>query len=398
MESRNVGKAISSVRAEIGGAVETLRYFAAVAAGTVGRSTTMGSSLLTYSIKEPVGVCGLIVPWNYPILMTIWKLAPALAAGCTTLIKPDIKTPMSALLLARLAQEAGFPDGVVNVLPGGPELGRSIVSHPGVDKISFTGSTATGHEVVRQAANPLKRLTLELGGKSPNIIFEDADLVDAIPSACWSIFYAAGQSCEARSRILVHRSVYEDVIAGLIVAARKIVVGNPSDPQTQMGSLISRAHRERVHGFVQRAMRSGAIVRLGGTLPEGPGAFYPPTVLSGIVPGAEIEQDEVFGPVVTVQEFSNEDDVVSLANSTRYGLFASVWTGDPGRGHRIATRLKSGMVGINTPYTAFPGIPFGGYKESGFGRELSAEALEAFTETKAVLVGMGTRPANPFRL
>lgn len=398
LEARNVGKAISSVRAEIGGAIETLRFFAACSAPNAGRSSALGPSLLSYTLREPVGICGLIVPWNYPLLMTVWKVAPALAAGCAVVVKPDIKTPASALELARLAQEAGVPDGVLNVVPGGPHTGAAIVAHRGVDKISFTGSTATGSEVTRLAADPVKRLTLELGGKSASILFADADLSDAIPSACWSVFYAAGQSCEARSRILVQSSVYDEVVAGLIVAARKIVVGDPMDARTQVGSLISREHRERVHGFVQRGMRDGATVVLGGSVPDGPGAFYPPTVLVNVRPGTELEQEEVFGPVLAVQPFDDEEEAISLANSTKYGLFASVWSGDPARPHRVAARLRTGMVGINVPYTAFPGIPFGGYKQSGFGRELSQEALDAYTEVKGVLVGTGSRPSNPFRL
>lgn len=398
LESRNVGKAISSVRAEIAGAIETLRYFASAVGAQSGRSSSLGASLLTYSLKEPVGVCALIVPWNYPLLMTVWKLAPALAAGCTVVLKPDIKTPLSALRLVELAEQAGVPSGVVNVVPGDAEIGAYLVAHADVDKVSFTGSTTTGEQVMRLASSPIKRLTLELGGKSPNLLFADANLADAIPSACWSIFYGAGQSCEARSRILVERSIHDDVVAGLIVAARKIVVGDPGSPETQIGSLISTAHRDRVHGFVRRAISSGATVVLGGNVPAGQGAFYSPTILTNVERGSEIEQEEVFGPVVTVQSFDDEDDAVRLANSTRFGLFATVWTGDPARAHRVASRLKSGMVGLNVPYTAFPGVGFGGYKQSGFGRELSLEALDAYTESKAVIVGTGTREANPFRI
>ncbi len=398
LETRNVGKAISSVNAEISGAIETLRFFGSVTASNNGHATSIGSSLLTYSLKEPIGVCAQIVPWNYPLLMTVWKLAPALAAGCTIVLKPDIKTPISALLLAELIHEAGFPSGVLNVVPGDGKIGAYLVAHPGVDKVSFTGSTATGSEVMRLASSPIKPITLELGGKSPNIIFADADLSDAIPSSCWSIFYAAGQSCEARSRILIQKSIYDDFVTSYVEAAKKIRVGDPLDPNTQMGSLISNDHRNRVHGYVERSASKGAKVLLGGFMSASPGAFYNPTVIASVEPGSEIEQEEVFGPVVTLQSFENEDDAIVLANSTSFGLFATIWSQDSARLHRMARKLQSGMIGLNTPYAAFPGIGFGGYKQSGFGRELSSETLLEYTQTKSIILSTGNRQFNPFKL
>jgi aldehyde dehydrogenase (NAD+)/betaine-aldehyde dehydrogenase len=399
LETRNVGKAISSVKAELAGAAENFRFYASAIASIAGRSNPVGGSLLFYSLKEPVGVAGQIVPWNYPLLMTTWKLAPALAAGCSVGLKPDPQTPLSALRLAELAAEVGFPAGAVNIVPAdGPTTGAYLVRHPGVDKVAFTGSTRTGAEIMRLAADPLKRLTLELGGKSPNLVFADANLGDAIPSTAWSIYYSAGQSCEARSRVLVERPLYDDVVAALAELAGKVKVGDPLDAETQMGSLISGSHRERVHGFVSRGLEGGAEIVAGGELPDGPGAFYPPTVVAGIDNGAELAQEEVFGPVVTVIPFEDEADAVRIANDVRYGLMATVWTGDPARGHRLASRIKSGTVGINMPFTAFPGIPFGGYKQSGFGRELGIETLELYLETKSVIVGTGTRPLNPFGL
>ena len=251
---------------------------------------------------------------------------------------------------------------------------------------------------MRLAADPLKRVTLELGGKSPNIVFADANLADALPSSAWAIFYAAGQSCEARSRVLVERSLYDDAVAQLGELAGKVRVGDPLDAETQMGSLISGSHRDRVHGYVERGVGSGAEVVAGGEVPEGAGAFYPATVVAGIENSAEIAQEEVFGPVVTVIPFEDEADAIRIANDVRYGLMATVWTGDPARGHRIASRIKSGTVGINMPYTAFPGIPFGGYKQSGFGRELALETLDLYLETKSVVVSTGARPINPFGL
>jgi aldehyde dehydrogenase (NAD+)/betaine-aldehyde dehydrogenase len=399
LEARNVGKAISSVKAELHGAAENYRYFASAIASIAGRSNPIGGSLLFYSLKEPVGVCGQIVPWNYPLLMATWKLAPALAAGCTVVLKPDAQTPLTALRLAQLAAEVGFPAGVVNVVPGdGPTTGAALVRHPGVDKVAFTGSTATGGEIMRLASDPIKRITLELGGKSPNIVFADANLADAVPSAVWSIFYAAGQSCEARSRVLVENPLYDEFVSEFADKAGRLRVGDPLDPETQMGSLISDAHRSRVHGFVERGTEEGAQVVGGGQLPDGPGAFYPPTVLGGVDNSMTVAQQEIFGPVVTVIPFEDEAEGVRLANDVSYGLMATVWTGDPARGHRLARQIKSGTVGINMPYTAFPGIPFGGYKQSGFGRELGIDALELYLETKSVIVNTGIRPANPFGL
>ena len=341
---------------------------------------------------------GQIVPWNYPLMMSTWKLAPALAAGCSVVLKPDPQTPLTAIRLAELATEVGFPAGAVNVVPGdGPTTGAYLVRHPGVDKIAFTGSTKTGGEIMRLASDPVKRITLELGGKSPNLVFADADLASAIPSSAWAIYYAAGQSCEARSRLLVESSIYDEVVSKLAELAGSIRVGDPLDKETQMGSLISTGHRERVHGFVERGAGEGAEVVTGGAVPEGAGAFYPPTVVAASNE-LEIAQEEVFGPVVTVTAFEDEKDAIRIANDVRYGLMATVWTGDPARGHRIAARIKSGTVGINMPYTAFPGIPFGGYKQSGFGRELGLESLELYLETKSVVVSTGARPINPFGL
>ena len=399
LESRNVGKAISSVKAEIAGGVEQFRFFASAIASISGRSGPVGGSLLFYSLKEPVGVCGQIVPWNYPLLMSTWKLAPALAAGCTVVLKPDPQTPLTAIRLAELATEVGIPAGVVNIVPGdGPTTGAYLVRHPAVDKIAFTGSTRTGGEIMRLASDPIKRVTLELGGKSPNIVFADADLADAVPASVWAIFYAAGQSCEARSRLLVERSIYDDVVEQVTQLAGRVRTGDPLDSETQMGSLISTMHRAKVHGFVDDARAEGAEITTGGTIVDGPGAFYPPTVIAPATNELRAAQEEIFGPVVTVIPFEDEADAVRLANDVRYGLMATVWTQDPARAHRVASRIKSGTVGINMPYTAFPGIPFGGYKQAGFGRELAVETLDLYLETKSVVTYTGSRPTNPFGL
>src|SRR6266542_2790571 len=362
LEVRNVGKAISSVKAELSQAVENFRFYGSAIASIAGRSNPIGGSILFYSLKEPVGVAGQIVPWNYPLMMTTWKLAPALAAGCTVVLKPDSATPLTALRIAELAGEVGFPPGTINIVPGpGTTVGAHLVRHPGVDKIAFTGSTATGTEIMRLASDPVKRLILELGGKSPNLVFADADLADAIPSSVWSIYYSAGQSCEARSRILVEQSLYDEFVSAFSDAAGKLSVGDPLDPETQIGSLISAEHRDKVHGYVEAGREEGAEVVAGGEPPDG-------------------------------------KDAVRIANDVKYGLMATVWTGDPARGHRLARQIKAGTVGINMPYTAFPGIPFGGYKQSGFGRELGLETLELYLETKSVLVSTSARPFNPFQL
>src|SRR5690242_3962372 len=399
LEARNVGKAISSVKAELIGAVENFRFFASVLGSIAGRSNPIGGSLLSYTLKEPVGVCAQIVPWNYPLLMSVWKLSPALAAGCPVVLKPDPLTPLSVLRIAELAAEVGFPAGVINIVPGdGPTTGSYLVRHPGVDKVAFTGSTRTGSEIMRLCSEPIKRLSLELGGKSPNLVFADANLDDAIPSSVWSIYYAAGQSCEARSRVLVEASIYDDFVARFAEAAKQLKVGDPLEAETQVGSLISTAHRDRVHGYVEKGREEGAEVVAGGEAGDGAGAFYLPTVLAGVESSMTVAQEEIFGPVVTAIPFEDEKDAIRIANDVQYGLFATVWTGDPARGHRVARAIKSGMVGINMPFTAFPGIPFGGYKQSGFGRELSIDTLDLYLETKGVLFATSPKPFNPFGL
>jgi aldehyde dehydrogenase (NAD+)/betaine-aldehyde dehydrogenase len=399
LESRNVGKAISSVKAEFFQGVENFRFYASAIASIAGRSNPIGGSLLYYSLKEPVGVAGQIVPWNYPLMMTTWKLAPALAAGCSVVLKPDSQTPLTALRMAELAAEVGFPPGAINVVPGpGTTIGSYLVKHPGVDKVAFTGSTETGAQIMKDAADGIKRITLELGGKSPNLVFADANLEDAIPSSVWSIYYSAGQSCEARSRILVEQPLYDEFVAKFSEGAQQLKLGNPLDPETQVGSLISAEHRDRVHGFVQTGREEGADVVTGGEPVDGKGAFYPPTVLAGVNQEMTVAQEEIFGPVVTITPFADEKDAARQANAVRYGLMATVWTGDPARGHRLARRIKAGTVGINMPYTAFPGIPFGGYKHSGFGRELGIETLDLYLETKSVIVSTSPKPFNPFGL
>jgi acyl-CoA reductase-like NAD-dependent aldehyde dehydrogenase len=399
LETRNVGKAVTSVKGEVAVSAENFRWYASAIATIAGRATPIGGSILAYTLKEPVGVAGQIVPWNYPIMMTAWKLAPALAAGCAVVLKPDPSTPLTALRLGELAAEVGIPPGVVNIVPGdGPTTGAYLVRHPDVDKVAFTGSTATGSEIMRLCGAPVKRLSLELGGKSPNLVFADANLDAAVPSSVYAIYYAAGQSCDARSRVLVEKPLYDDFVNRFTETAARMRTGDPLDEETQMGSLISQAHREKVHGLVEAGREEGAEVVTGGELSEGDGAFYPPTVIAGVDNSMSVAQEEIFGPVVTVIPFEDEKEAVRIANDVKYGLTATVWTQDPGRGHRLARQIKSGVIGINLPNTAFPGLPFGGYKQSGFGREGSLETIEMYLETKAVYASTGAKPVNPWGL
>ncbi|HEY8171154.1 MAG TPA: aldehyde dehydrogenase family protein, partial [Candidatus Limnocylindria bacterium] len=305
-----------------------------------------------------------------------------------------------ALRFGELALEAGIPPGVLNVVPGpGAEVGEAMAAHPGIDKIAFTGETSTGRRIAAVAAESLKRVSLELGGKSPSLVFADADLDGAVLGSLWSIYYAAGQSCEARSRILVQDEVYDAFASAFAERAKSLTVGDPLADETKVGSLISRAHAERVRGFIELGLSEGGELLAGGDLSVDASldaeAFVAPTVIGAVENGWRIAQEEVFGPVVTLTRFANEAEAIAIANDVRYGLAATVWTGDGARGHRVAQRIRSGAVGINTPFVAFPGVPFGGFKESGYGREQSIEALDLYTETKAILQSTSARPLNP---
>lgn len=402
LESRNNGKPKWQSLAEIRQAVSDLDLFAGAAQHLYGRSFVVNPSVLSYTLREPVGVCAAIIPWNYPFMMATWKLGPALAAGCTVVLKPASATPMTALELGRLALEAGIPPGVFNVITGpGAEVGEALASHPGIDKIAFTGETSTGRRIAAIAAEGLKRVSLELGGKSPNLVFADADLNAAVLGSLWAIYYSAGQSCEARSRILVEASVHDQFVEAFAEKAAALRIGDPLADDTQIGSMISRAHAEKVLGVISSAVDDGAQLLTGGAadgLADGldAAAFVRPTVLDGVANDSRIGQEEVFGPVVSVTTFSDEAEAIRLANDVRFGLAATVWTGDSARGLRVAGRVRAGTVGVNQPFAAFPGVPFGGFKDSGYGREMSVDALDLYTETKAVLVSTSAKPLNPF--
>jgi len=397
LETLNNGKAITSTKLEVNQAIEDFELYAGAIGELAGATIPAPKGFLAYTLREPVGVCALIVPWNYPLMLTAWKLAPALAAGNTVVLKPASLTPLTALVLGELTLEAGIPEGVVNVVTGaGGVVGDYLVAHPQVNKVSFTGETTTGQRVMQHAAGTIKRLTLELGGKSPNVIFADADLDEAVPAAVWSIYYSAGQSCEARSRVLIEASVYDEVVSRFIEKTQALKVGDPLDESTHVGALISPGHLERVDGYVKAGIKEGARIACGGSSLPGAGNFYAPTALDGVGPKMHVAQEEIFGPVAVFQRFDTEDEAVTLANDSRYGLAASVWTKDLRRAHRVAAALQAGTIGLNTPFTTMPGMPFGGYKQSGFGREHALETLRAYTETKNVLIYHGTRPINPF--
>jgi phenylacetaldehyde dehydrogenase len=346
-----------------------------------------GAEFHAYSLREPVGVVGQIIPWNFPLLMAAWKLGPALATGCTVVMKPAEQTPLSCLRLAELCLEAGLPEGVLNVVPGfGETAGAALAAHPDVDKIAFTGSTEVGKLIVKAAVGNLKKVSLELGGKSPNVVFADAEMETAIAGAANAIFFNHGQCCCAGSRLYAEESVYEEVVAGVSAAAQSIKVGPGLEADTDMGPLVSQEQLDRVTGFLGSGRDQGAHAVTGGTRIGDRGYFVAPTVLTGTKPEMTVEREEIFGPVVCVTPFTSVDDVLPAANTSEYGLAAGIWTRDISKAHKLAKRLRAGTVWVNCYNVFDAALPFGGYKQSGWGREMGAEALELYTETKAVCV------------
>ena len=385
LEARNAGKPIGDARGEIGMVVETFRFYAGAPERLLGQTIPVAGGI-DMTFREPLGVVGLIVPWNFPLTIAAWKVAPALAAGNCVVLKPAELTPLTALELEVLALDAGLPEGVLNVVAGpGSVCGRRLVEHPGVAKIAFTGSTEVGRGIAAGAARTIKRVTLELGGKSANVVFADADLEAAAAAAPMAVFGNAAQDCCARSRILVERSVLDDFLAALKPAVEAIAVGDPLAEETAMGPLISAGQRETVASYVPE----GAPVAIRGSAPDGPGYWFPPTVLAPMSNGDRAATEEIFGPVACVIPFGSEEEAVRLANETIYGLSGSIWTADGARALRVARALETGVISVNSNTSVRVSTPFGGFKQSGVGRELGPDALDHYTDVKNVFYATG---------
>jgi aldehyde dehydrogenase (NAD+) len=392
LETLDNGKPIFESRyVDVPMVAEVFRYYAGWANKIHGETIAARPDAFTYTMREPVGVVGAIVAWNFPLLLTSWKLGPALACGCTVVLKPAEQTSLSALRLGELILEAGFPAGVVNIVTGAAETGQALVAHSGVDKIAFTGSTAVGKEIMKSAADTLKRVTLELGGKSPNIVFADADIDAAVRGAYNGIFYGKGEVCAAGSRLFVQKQVHDELMSKLVDRTKKLKPGDPLDPKTRLGAIVSEQQMKHVLGYIDSGKTEGATLVTGGartSVDGGRGYFVEPTIFDNVSNEMKIAREEIFGPVLATIEFDDVDEVAALANANPYGLAAAVWTNDIRKAHRMASKLKAGTVWINT-YNIFDvALPFGGYKQSGFGRELGAQALESYTELKSVYLNL----------
>ncbi|TXS91993.1 aldehyde dehydrogenase family protein [Parahaliea maris] len=395
LEVLDNGMPVGIARLTIANIAEMFDYYAGAAQRIEGSTTspprhiTEHAEALTYTLREPVGVAGLIVPWNVPISTAVLKLAPALAAGCTAVIKPSEETPLSILLLGQLMDDAGFPPGVLNIVNGlGVDAGAALANHPDVDKISFTGSTATGRKVIQAATGNLKKVSLELGGKSPVVVMPDADPALAVPGVAMATFFLQGQNCMAGTRIFIHDSIYDALVEGLKAFADSMVIGHGLDPTTLVGPLISAAHRDKVMGYIERGIAEGATLITGGKALEGPGNFVQPTIFGDCTPDMAIVREEIFGPVMSIQRFATTDldAIAAMANDTEYGLSGSVWTRNLSTAHALVSRIRAGHVSVNCHGAVGTNIPFGGYGQSGWGREFGQEGLDAYLETKAVTV------------
>lgn len=390
LETLDNGKPITETTyADVPLAIEHIRYYAGWATKITGQTIPVSGNYFNYTRHEAVGVVGQIIPWNFPLLMAMWKLGAALATGCTIVLKPAEQTPLSALYLAELIEEAGFPAGVVNIVPGfGPTAGQSLVDHPQVDKIAFTGSTVVGKSIMASASKTLKRVTLELGGKSPNIILPDADLSKAIPGALKGVMFNQGQVCCAGSRVFIQKKLYDNVVADMVSHAKSIKQGAGLDPSTQIGPLVSSKQQQRVMNYIEKGLEEGAEVLTGGANPKEHGYFVEPTIFSAVNDEMTIAREEIFGPVIAAMPFEDLDEIIERANNSEYGLAAGLWTENISKAHYIANKLRAGTVWINC-YNAFDAAsPFGGYKQSGIGREMGSYALNNYTEVKSVWVGM----------
>jgi aldehyde dehydrogenase (NAD+) len=392
LETLDNGKPIFESRyVDMPMAIDVMRYYAGIATKIQGETVNTLSSAFTYTMREPLGVVGAIVPWNFPLLLATWKLGPALACGNTVIYKPAEQTPLTALKLGELAIEAGFPAGVLNIVTGGPETGAAIVRHKDIDKVAFTGSTSVGKEIMRSAADTLKRVTLELGGKSPNIVFADSDIDSAVKGAINGIFYGKGEVCNAGSRLFVETKVQDEFMGKLVERAKKLRPGDPMDPKTRLGAIVSEKQMKHVLGYIEAGKKEGAELVAGGNRVKvngDKGFFIEPTVFGSVNNDMTIAQEEIFGPVLATLNFDDIDQVADLANKNVYGLAAGIWTNDIKKAHALSRRLKAGTVWINTYGPMDAAMPFGGYKQSGFGRELGAHAIEHYTELKSVWLGL----------
>ena len=393
LETLHNGKPISESRhIEIPAAAECFEYYAGWSDKVMGETIPVKGNHLAYTLREPVGVVAAIVPWNFPLLLASWKVAPALACGNTVILKPASQTPLTALALGEIAIEIGLPPGVLNVITGpGSTVGQAIVEHPDIDKVAFTGDTSTGRSIMRSAAGTLKRITLELGGKSPNIVLADADIDAAIRGATVGIFYGKGEVCAAGSRLLVDRAIKDEFIDKLSARAKKMVPGDPLDPKTRFGAMSSKKQLDTVLEYVERGTGEGATLVAGGQRADigtGKGYFMQPTVFADVTPAMTIAREEIFGPVLAAIDFADLDEAIARANDSPYGLAAGVWTRDIKKAHYVAKKLQAGTVWVNTYNVYDTAAPFGGYKQSGFGREMSAHALEHYTQVKAVWIDL----------
>lgn len=403
VETFDNGKLLRETRAQARFAVRNYRFFAGLADKIFGRTIPLDAwDAFDYTVREPVGVAALITAWNSPMQLLANKLAPALAAGCTVVVKPSEVAPLSTLRLAELVNEANFPDGVINIVTGGAEAGVALTSDARLGRISFTGSVETGQAIQRAATSSLVPVTLELGGKSANIVFDDADINRAVPGAVAGIFAAGGQTCIAGSRLLVHESIHDELVDRVASAARQIVLGDPTNGATQLGPVVSETQREAILAYVDGACKDGAQLLAGGGVPDDAaltsGSYVEPTVFAHVDPNSDLAQKEVFGPVLATHQFSDEDEAVAIANGTEFGLASGIWTSDVTRAHRVARELAAGTVWVNTYRYSAAQAPFGGVKKSGYGRERGVEAVEEYLRTKNVLIDLSTEVRDPFAI